>query len=71
MVLAGGLVLLIRKRTGDVFCRATGRYESDGHNGLRIYDEQDKLIDTLEAGTIEGWQVVAPDGQIIARNQPV
>jgi hypothetical protein len=36
-----------------------------------LYDEDNELVETLEAGTLFGWQVVAPNGDVIARNQPV
>jgi len=71
MVLTGGLVLFIRKRNGEELRITQGRYEDDGHNGLRLYDEDDMLVETLESGTIAEWQVAGPDGVIIARNSPL
>jgi hypothetical protein len=71
MVLDGGLVLWVRRSSGDVTSYSTGRFESDGHRGLKIYDLAGALVEELPSGIITGWQVVAPDGQIIASDQPV
>jgi hypothetical protein len=68
MVISGGIVLIVRRRPEGVSCFSAGRYEDDGHNGLRIYNIDDELVEELQSGSISGWQTVTRDNQIIDFN---
>jgi hypothetical protein len=58
MVLSNDVVLHFKRRgEPTVYCISTGRFEDDGHHGLKIFDAENKLIDKIESGTLDGWMV--------------
>jgi len=74
VVLLGGLRLIVFLRPAvegqprPPITYASGRFEEDEHNGIRVYDTNNTLIREYGSGEISAWQVADANNEIIERS---